>query len=140
MALRQRSAMALRERSTAPLRARSAAPLEAPGVLVGLALIAVLCAEMYLGVARLGLGRGHVVLAFGIALDCCARALGTLAAQRARRPDWVWACAILGSPAVAAFSVYGGEGEVPPEPAPLAGLVSLFACAAVALAVLAGQV
>jgi hypothetical protein len=109
--------------------------LQAPGVLVGLVVIAVLCLELYYGVARFALGGGHVLLAFGLALDCCARALGTVSARRAGKNDWMWSCALIGSPAVAMFALYAGEGEPPPEPGPLAGLISLSACAAVVIAV-----
>jgi hypothetical protein len=125
-----------RQRAKRPVRARQVAqpqPLPAPGLLVGLALIVILCLEMFLGVADLALSAGHVLLAFGIALDACSRALGTIAAQRVRRANWVWACAILGSPAVLAFALYGSEEEVAAEPAPLAGLLSLLACGAVGL-------
>ncbi len=110
--------------------------LSVPNLLAGLALIAMLFAELYFGVAGFALGAGHVLLAFAIALDCFARVLGTIAAERAGRSDWVWWCAIVGSPAVATFTIYGGEGERLPEPAPLAGLLALSACAAAALSVL----
>jgi hypothetical protein len=49
----------------------------------------------------------------------------------------MWSCALIGSPAVAMFALYGGDGEPPPEPGILAGWVSLCACAAVVIAVLA---
>ena len=111
--------------------------LKAPDLVIGLALIPVLCLELYYGVARFALGGGHVLLAFGLALDCCARVLGTVAARRARKSDWMWSCALIGSPAVAMFALYGGDGEPPPEPGILAGWVSLCACAAVVIAVLA---
>jgi hypothetical protein len=111
--------------------------LRAPDLLVGVVLIPVLCLELYFGVARFALGGGHVLLAFGLALDCCARVLGTVAAHRAGKSDWMWSCALIGSPAVAMFALYGGDGEPPPEPGILAGLVSLCACAAVVVSVLA---
>jgi hypothetical protein len=116
--------------------ARQPRSLQVPGVLVGLVVIAILCLELYYGVAQFALGGGHLLLAFGLALDCCARALGTVSARRAGKNDWMWSCALIGSPAVAMFALYGGEGEPPPEPGPLAGLLSLSACAAVVIAVL----
>jgi hypothetical protein len=129
----------VRRPTPSPVRRPTPSPvrrtLQAPGALVGLVVIAVLCLELYYGVARFALGGGHVLLAFGLALDCCARALGTVSARRAGKNDWMWSCALIGSPAVAMFALYGGEGEPPPEPGPLAGLVSLSACAAVVIAV-----
>ncbi len=127
-------------RTARPVRSRQglpAQPLPAPGLLVGLALIAILCLEMFLGVADLALSAGHVLLAFGIALDACARALGTIAAQRARRSDWVWGCAIIGSPAVLMFALYGSEEQVVAEPAPLAGLLSVLALGAIGIFLIA---
>lgn len=129
-----------RQRVPAHVRSRRTVerqPLPAPGLLVGLALIVILCLEMFLGVADLALSAGHVLLAFGIALDACSRALGTIAAQRAHRPNWVWGCAIIGSPAVLAFALYGSDEQAAAEPAPLAGLLSLLACGAIALYLLA---
>src|SRR5205807_4563444 len=85
----------------------------APGVdftpasaVVGIALLAVVIAETYVGVAQLGLGNGQVLLAFALALDACARALGTVAARRAEEVQWGWWCALGGSPLVAAFALF----------------------------------
>jgi hypothetical protein len=44
---------------------------------------------------------------------------------------------IVGSPAVAGFSLFQGDGPVTTEPAPLAGLVALLALALAAIGVLA---
>jgi hypothetical protein len=124
------------QRVARPVQRRPAVehPLRpAPGLFVGLALIAILCVEMFLGVAVLALSSGHILLAFGLALDACARALGTIAAQRAHRLDWVWSCALIGSPAVLMFALYGSEEPVAAEPAPLAGLLSLLALLAVGI-------
>jgi hypothetical protein len=120
--------------ATAQAPSRPRRTLQVPAVLVGLVVIAVLCLELYYGVARFALGGGHVLLAFGLALDCCARALGTVSARRAGKNDWMWSSALIGSPAVAMFALYAGEGEPPPEPGPLAGMLSLSACAAVVIA------
>jgi hypothetical protein len=70
---------------------------------------------------------GHLPLAFGLALDCVARALGTIAAARTDRQDWVWLCVLGGSPAVATFALFHPSGPVDLEPAPLAGLLGLLA-------------
>ena len=115
-------------------RAGAARETETLGVLVGLALAVVLGAELYFGVGRAALDHGHLLLAFGIALDACSRALGTIAAGHAGRPDWAWGCALGGSPAVALFAVFRDEGPVATEPAPLAGLLSVLAIAVIALA------
>ena len=137
--VRRPTPSSVRRPTPSSVRRPTASPartLQAPGVLVGLVVIAVLCLELYYGVARFALGGGHVLLAFGLALDCCARALGTVSARRAGKNDWMWSCALIGSPAVAMFALYAGEGEPPPEPGPLAGLLALSACAAVVIAVL----
>lgn len=114
-----------------------ARPAEIPawmGAIAGLGLVAVVIAELYVGVAVAGFDAGRPVLAMGLALDACARALGTLAASRARAPGWSWACAIGGSPLVASF-VFGREQRETVEPAPLAGVLALLAMAVVAVAV-----
>jgi hypothetical protein len=122
---------------------RSAAPVPniAPvGLLVGVALAAVLCAEMYFGIGKVMLDGGRWLLGFGILLDACSRTLGTVAAGRVRRPDWAWGCVIGGSPVVAAFALFRSEGAVSTEPAPLAGLISVLAALVIAIALLAAAV
>ena len=106
-------------------------------MLVGVALAAVLAFELYVGVGKLALGGGHVVLAFGLALDGAARALGTVAAERAGETGWAWACVLGGSPAVAGFAVFGRDGPVATEPAPLAGIISVLAMLLIVGAILA---
>jgi hypothetical protein len=114
---------------------RQAAPSLAVGMTVGLALAVVLIAELYFGVGGLAMNGGHWVLAFGLAFDCCARVLGTVAAGRAGKPEWAWWCVIGGSPAVAAFTLFGSEGRLTTEPGPIAGLISVLAITLVLLAV-----
>jgi hypothetical protein len=104
------------------------------GVLAGLALALVLLVEIYLGVVRWALDGGHLILAFGLALDVCARGLGTLAASRASEPEWAWWCALGGSPVVAGFALSTRSEPDRAEPAPLAGLLSALSLAALALA------
>lgn len=120
-------------------RTRHAAPpAEIPawiGAIAGAALVAVVMAELYAGVAVEGFDAGRPVLALGLALDACARALGTLAASRERTPGWPWACALGGSPLVASF-VFGREQPETVEPAPLAGVLALLAMALVAVALI----
>jgi hypothetical protein len=109
------------------------------GVLEGLALATILLVEMYVGVVGAGLDAGRVVLAFGLALDACSRALGTIAAGRALASDWAWGCALGGSPVVAVFALFRRDGPVAVEPAPLAGLMALVALVALALALVTGS-
>jgi hypothetical protein len=118
-------------------RRRSEATPEAAavGLLVGVALAAVLSLELYAGVGGLALSGGHVFLGFGLALDACSRALGTVAARRAGELRWAWACVLVGCPAVAAFAVFGRDGPVVTEPAPLAGLVAVLAGLLITVAV-----
>lgn len=126
------------ESNAIQVRARPAAAPELPawlGAIFGAALVAVVIAELYAGVAVVGFDAGRPVLAVGLALDACARALGTLAASRERAPGWPWACAVGGSPLVAAF-VFGREPRPSLEPAPLAGVLALVALALVAVALI----
>jgi hypothetical protein len=111
---------------------------ELPGVLAGVVLAAILCAEIYLAVGTEALGAGRVLLGSGLLLDAGARALGTLAAERAGRPVWAWGCVIGGSPVVAVFALYRPDGPEPVDPAPLAGLLSLLAIGIIALSILFG--
>jgi hypothetical protein len=107
------------------------------GVGLGLTVLAVLVVEVYLGVEVAGLEDGQVVLAFGLALDACSRALGTIAAARAGQEAWAWGCAIGGSPGVAAFALFQRSGPVSIEPAPLAGVIGLLAGLLVAVGIAA---
>jgi hypothetical protein len=106
-------------------------------LLIGLALAAVLALELYLAVAALGSSAGRILLAVGLLLDAGARALGAIAAVRSGRGSWGWLCLVLGSPAVAAFALFGAEGPVELEPAPLAGLLSLVALGVALIALFA---
>jgi hypothetical protein len=100
-------------------------------------LVLVLSTEMFLGVVVVALPAGLVLLAFGIALDACARALGTIAAARGGSRAWAWGCVAVGSPAVIVFALSKGSDQVPVEPAPLASLLSLLAGLIIAIAVAA---
>jgi hypothetical protein len=112
------------------------AELQPRSLVIGLALAAVVLAEAYFGVARIGLDQGHVLLAFGLALDACARTLGTAAARRAGRVEWSWLSALGGSPLVAWFVFFQRSGPVRVDPAPLAGLISLLAVLVVLLSLI----
>jgi hypothetical protein len=107
------------------------------GVVVAVVLALAVIAEVYFGVIRWALDGGYVLLAFGIALDAGARALGTIAAGRAGDRAGAWRCALGGSPFVAGFALYGPEGPVAVDPAPIAGLLALGAVSVVAIAVVA---
>jgi hypothetical protein len=112
--------------------ARSAAQ-QVLGITLGVVLLAVLLAEVYFGVDRFAITGGHVLLALALALDACARVLGTVAAERASDQPAAWWCAIGGGPFVAGFALLAPGGPVRVEPAPLAGLVALAACGLAAL-------
>jgi hypothetical protein len=100
-------------------------------------LAAAVAAEVYFGVIRWALDGGHLLLAFGLALDTCARTLGTIGAGRAGDRGATWWCALGGTPFVAGFALYGPDGPVDVDPAPLAGLLALFAGFVLAIAVVA---
>jgi hypothetical protein len=123
--------------ATSPQVSRPAGGRQMAGVLAGLALAAVLVAEVYAGVARAGLDSGNVLLAFGLALDACSRGLGTIAASREGSSDWAWWCALGGSPVVTWFALFQEDGPVRTEPAPLAGLIGILALVVLAVAALA---
>ena len=116
---------------------RPAGERQVAGVLAGLALAAVLVAEVYAGVARAGFDSGHVLLAFGLALDVSSRGLGTIAAGREGSSEWAWWCALGGSPVVAWFALFQQDGPVRTEPAPLAGLIGILALVVLAVALAA---
>jgi hypothetical protein len=97
------------------------------GVLVGLALAAVLIAELYLAVVVVAFGAGRPILGVAIALDACSRGLGTVAAERAGERAWAFGCALGGSPFVAWFALAPQARRSAVEPAPLAGLLALVA-------------
>ena len=120
-----------------PQLSRPAGERQIAGVLAGLALTAVLVAEVYAGVARAGFDSGHVLFAFGLALDACSRGLGTIAATREGASEWAWWCALGGSPVVAWFALFQHGGPVRTEPAPLAGMIGILALAVLAVALLA---
>lgn len=105
------------------------------GLGLGVALVLALFIELYLGVARGAIDHGHFVLAFGLAIDACARTLGVIAARRADAPDWAWGCLLIGSPLVAAFWL---REQPTAEPAPLAGQLAIVALLALAVALLTG--
>jgi hypothetical protein len=94
--------------------------------------------EVYFGVARLGFASGNLLLAFGLALDACSRALGTIAAWRTAEPEWAWWCALGGSPLTVGFALMQSTGPVKTEPAPLAGLLGVAALLLLALAAVVG--
>ncbi|MBV9809551.1 MAG: hypothetical protein JO286_20375 [Solirubrobacterales bacterium] len=108
------------------------------GMVVGLALAAVLIAEVYLDEAYV-FGAGRVVLAFAIALEACSRALGTVAAARTGERAWACACAIGGAPVVVWFALLRRSGRVEVEPAPLAGLLAGLAGLLAVIALLIGH-
>jgi hypothetical protein len=107
------------------------------GAVMGVVLLVVLVAEVYLGVAVVGAGHEQPLLALAFALDAGARALGTIDAGHAGLRDWAWLCALGGSPLVATFASQQRQGTVASQAAPLAGAISLMA---MALAVLGGLV
>jgi hypothetical protein len=123
--------------AAAPRVSRPPRERQVAGVLAGLALTAVLVAEVYAGVARAGFDSGNVLLAFGLALDVCSRGLGTIAASREGSSDWALWCALGGSPVAAWFALFQERGPVRTEPAPLAGLIGILALLVLAVTALA---
>jgi hypothetical protein len=109
------------------------------GVMVGLALAAVLVVEVYLAVVKVAFDAGRVILAFALALDACSRALGTFAAARSGRRGWACACAIGGAPIVAWFALNSRAEHADAEPAPLAGLLAALAGALALVGLLVGS-
>ena len=105
------------------------------GLLLGIALGAVLAAETLLLTIGVALRGGQVLLASGLALDALARGLGTLAAARAGERRGAWRNLIVGSPAVLGVTLRRLEQEAaPPEPELLAGAIAALALLALALA------
>ncbi len=122
-------------RRMAPAQGAAAERAARFGFSVTLVLAAALIVEVYVGVDRLGIGNGQPLLAFGLALDVCSRALGAIAASRAGQQAWALWCALGGSPFVANFALFRQTGPVEVEPAPLAGVIALIACVVVALGI-----
>jgi hypothetical protein len=108
------------------------------GLVVGLALSAILIVEVYLGVVGVAFSAGRVMLGFAIALEACSRAIGTVAAARSGARGWACLCAIGGAPFVAAFAFRRGSGWAEVESAPLAGLLAGLAGLLILLALLLG--
>jgi hypothetical protein len=100
---------------------------ERAGIVLGLALVVIVVAELMIFVAILGFGDGNPVLAIGFALDVCARVLGTIAFTRDGDDERAWACLIVGSPAVVNYTLLAEE-VVATEPAPLGGALGVLAC------------
>jgi len=109
------------------------------GLVAGMALAAVLVAELYLAVVVVALGAGRPVLGLAIALEACSRGLGTVAAERAGKRGWACACAVGGAPVVAWFALAPREQRAESEPAPLAGLLAVLAVVVALLALLIGS-
>ena len=109
------------------------------GVVVGLALVAVLVAELCLAVLAVAFGAGRPILGVAIALEACSRGLGTLAAERAGERAWAFGCAVGGAPLVAWFALAGHGRRSAVEPAPLAGLLALVAGVLALLGLLIGS-
>ncbi len=110
------------------------------GMLIGLALALVVAAESLILVIAVSLGHDHPALAFGFALDACARSLGTIAAAREGNHGRAWACIVIGSPAVVSFVLPRRDGAIDTEPGPLAGVISVLAIGTVALALLGAAI
>jgi hypothetical protein len=108
------------------------------GLVVGLALSAILIVEVYLGVVDVAFSAGRVMLGFAIALEACSRAIGTVAAARSGARAWACACAIGGAPFVAWFAFRRRSGWAEVESAPFAGLLAVLAVLLVLLALLLG--
>jgi hypothetical protein len=108
------------------------------GLVLGLALAAILIVEVYLGVVDVAFDAGRVMLGFAIALEACSRAIGTVAAARSGARGWACACAIGGAPVVAWFAFRRRSGLAEVESAALAGLLAGLALFLGVLALLLG--
>jgi hypothetical protein len=112
---------------------RPPAELDPDRLMIALALVFVLLLEIVGGIIAFALPHGYFMLAFGLALDACARTLGAVATSREGidwGPGWRWACIFIGSPAVVLFAFFDdGDSDL----APLAGPVSAFAIVCVAI-------
>jgi hypothetical protein len=108
------------------------------GLVLGLALAAILIVEVYLGVVDVAFDAGRVMLGFAIALEACSRAIGSVAAARSGARGWACACAIGGAPFVAWFAFRRRSGWAEVESAPLAGLLAGLAVLLAVLALLLG--
>jgi hypothetical protein len=108
------------------------------GLVLGLALAAILIVEVYLGVVEVAFSAGRVMLGFAIALEACSRAIGTVAAARSGARGWACACAIGGAPFVAWFAFRRRSDRAEVESAPLAGLLASLAIVLAVLALLLG--
>jgi len=109
------------------------------GVLAGLALAALVIAELYLGVIVVAFHDNRLLFGLAIALEACSRILGTLAAERAGQRGWAFACAIVGAPAVAWFALLRPSGRLEVEPAPLAGLLAVLSGVVAVVGILVGS-
>jgi hypothetical protein len=108
------------------------------GLVLGLALAAILIVEVYLGVVEVAFGAGRVMLGFAIALEACSRAIGTVAAARSGARGWACACAIGGAPFVAWFAFERRSDQTDVESTALAGVLAGLALVLGVLALLLG--
>jgi hypothetical protein len=98
-------------------------------LVLGVALAAAVCLELYLAVGSIALADGHVLLAFGLCLDASARGLGTVAAGRAGASDWAWRCLLGGSPVVIRYAFLERLSGAATDPAPIAAVLASLALA-----------
>ena len=94
---------------------------------VTLMVLGVLIRAAFDGQSQAGLGAGTSLLIFGVVLDLYARVLGTLVAAGSRQPIWSAACAVFGSPAVAAHAIRCRRGPLGADPFALVSLTALIA-------------
>jgi hypothetical protein len=110
----------------------------------GLAMLLLVVGAFVLAAARgesqFLLNVGGALAAFGIAFDVYARVIGVLAARAHGETGWMWACGVLGSPAVFAHAALRRHGPSAPEVGSLAGLLGFTVVLALLLASLAGSV
>lgn len=86
------------------------------------------------------IGAGASMVAFGIALDAYARALGGYVAHRAGERGWMWGCVLGGAPVVLVHAVVRRAGEPAVfEAAPLVALGALVLVFTLLGAAAAGQ-
>lgn len=112
--------------------------LQVAGLAIALLLAGLLLLLVVAGDAQFWLSVGGALVAFGLAFDLYARLIGTLAAHEASETAWAIACAVGGSPVVAAHALTGRRGPVAPELDTLAGLLALTFVLALLVASLSG--
>jgi hypothetical protein len=114
--------------------------LQIAALAIGLMIGGLLLLVAVAGDQQFWLNVGGVLVVFGLAFDLYARVIGTIAAREASETGWALACAVGGSPVVAAHALTRRGGPVAPELDTLAGLLALTLVLALLVASFASSV